>query len=100
MNVYVVVTKYMHGIQDEAIFSSLEKAQAYLGRCSEGSPEILSHQVRGNLVETDKVFTASTYDRIYDIHNVYGVYGTYEDAMAAAGEKGSFLKRGIDDRQG
>jgi len=91
----------MGGIQDEAVFSSMEKVNQYLeSRGSEGSPKVVEAQVRGELEEPNKVFTASWYDRPLDIHNFQGIYGSYEEAKKAAGERGLVLNRGIDDRLG
>jgi hypothetical protein len=99
MRVFVVVTRYMHGIQDEAVFSSMANANSYLNtRGSEGSPDILDEDIRGEMQEGNKVFTASTYDPSMDVHFYEGVYGSYESAKQAAGEKGQVLTRVIDDR--
>ena len=101
MKVYVIVTRYMNGIQDEAVFSTLENAQEYLdSRGTEGTPGIIDEYVRGETEEDNKVFTASWYDRSSDTHNFEGVYGTYDGAKKAAGEKGQVLSRGVDDRLG
>ena len=90
MKVYVVVTKYMGGTQDEAVFSSMEKVNQYLeSRGSEGSPEVLEDQVRGELEDPNTVFTASLYDRSLDIHNFQGIYGSSFDGSG-------YLKRFFD----
>lgn len=101
MKVYVVVTKYMGGVQDEAVFSSMQLARKYLSqRDSQGAPDVLETEVRGKIEEPDKVFTASWYERSLDIHHFDAVYGSFEHAKHAAGEKGSVLARVVDERLG
>jgi hypothetical protein len=101
MKVYVVITKYMGGLQDEAVFSSMQLAKEYLSqRDSQGAPDVWETEVRGDIEEPSKVFTASWYERSSDIHNFDGVYGSYEQAKKAAGEQGMVLARILDERLG
>ena len=99
MKIYIVVTRYMSAIQDEAVFSSMANANSYLNtRGSNGSPDVIDDYVRGQIQEENKVFTASTYDPSMDVHFYEGVYGSYESAKQAAGEQGQVLDRVIYDR--
>ncbi|MEX0739032.1 MAG: hypothetical protein WD071_06805 [Pseudohongiella sp.] len=101
MNIYVIVTRGMGGSHDEAVFSSRSLAQQYLSqRDSQGDPNIVDIEVRGNIEEPNKVFTASWYERASDIHHFDGVYGSFEGAKKAAGEKGLVLGRVLDERIG
>jgi len=92
----MVVTQYMGGIQDEAIFASKLAAEEYtrsLGGA--GGPRVVECPVFGASPEQTQVYVASCYDPPLDIHTVEGAYGTYEEAKAAAGERGVVLTREI-----
>jgi hypothetical protein len=98
MNVFVVVTYYMDGIQGEQVFASAKAAELYLANRAEksGRPQVEERAVIGRLENPNFVFTAATYDRAYDTHNFKGVYGNYDDAKKAAGEKGLVLSRSLE----
>lgn len=101
MKVYVVVTRYMGGVQDEAVFSSMQLARKYLlQRDSQGIPNAFETEVRGDVKEPSKVFTASWYESSSDIHHFDAVYGSFEQAKKAVGEKGLVLTRILDERIG
>jgi hypothetical protein len=101
MKVYVVITRYMFGVQDEAVFSSVDNAQQYLAsRNRKGSPEVVEEHIRGDMESPNTVYSASWYDKSSDIHHYEGVYGTFKDAKKAAGQQGLVLTRVIDERLG
>lgn len=88
MQVFVVVTCYMHGIQDERVFFSWESANRYVSeRGQEGNPNIIEFSVIGEMEDPGKVYTASWYDRDNDANHLQGVYGNFEQAKQATGER-------------
>ncbi|SRR6266566_3826512 len=95
MNIFVVVTEFMFGMQDEAVFLSLSAAEKYMKarNKTEGRPKIIEAPVFGDLEKPGVVYTASFYNPVYDIHIFEGIYGRYEEASAAAGERGLVLSR-------
>lgn len=97
MEVFLVLTHYMQGIQEEGVFLTREAAEANIkSRGVGGNPKVVHAFVRGRRSDDgplQEVFTASTYDRALDIHYFEGVYFNYEDAKIAAGKDGLKLTR-------
>lgn len=97
MEVFLVLTHYMHGIQEEGVFLTREAAEANIKkRGGGGNPQVDRAFVRGRRSADSPlktVYTASTYDRTLDVHHYEGVYFNYEDAKNAAGKDGLKLTR-------
>lgn len=97
MDIFLVVTRYMGGVQDCGVFATRSGAEQFacsLG--SGGSPEVVSSPVFGDTTALTEVFVGSYYDPILDIHTLEGVYSSYEAAKDAAGERGLVLTRKIE----
>ena len=95
--VYMVLTQYMGGIQDERVFAARLAAEHHarsLG--SAGGPRVVECPVFGTPPDQSMVFVASCYDPRLDIHIVEGAYSTYEEAKSAAGEQGNVSTREIE----
>jgi len=98
MKVYVVISRFMMGLQDCAIYSSRNAALNHIEEYDiGGNPGVLEMEVIGEPKKTRHVYTASCYDSLYEIHVLKGVYGIYEHAKTVAGENGLVLSRVIHD---
>jgi len=96
MQVYVVVSRYMVGVQDCAIYDNRESALKHIeGNEIGGNPDVIKLEVFGELEKDNHVFTSSYYDPSHDSHILEGIYGNYENAKSASGEKGLVLGRDI-----
>jgi hypothetical protein len=74
----------------EAVFSSSENAQQYIEKAQLGrlSPQIVKHNVLGDMGSPDTVYSSWLYDQHSDTRSFGRVYGTYEAAKEAAGKNG------------
>lgn len=96
MKIFLVVTRFMGGVQDCGVFATREGATHYaqfLG--SAGTPDVVECHVFGAMPGQTEVFVGSYYDPIMDIHILEGVYATYKEAKDAAGERSLVLNRTI-----
>ena len=97
MEVFVLITHYMNGVQESGVFASFQDAESHLAENQiGGNPEVIKCNVIGELTESNTVFTASSYDRSSDMHDFQGVYGSYDQAKKSAGDKGLVLNRAIN----
>lgn len=97
MEVFVLITRYMNGVQESGVFASFQDAGSHLVENKIGGrPEVIRCNVIGELTENNTVFTASSYDLSNDIHNFQGVYGSYDLAKNSVGDKGLVLSRTIN----
>ncbi len=96
MHLFLVLTRYMNGLQDERVFSSGRDAYAYIRSVTQiHASEILEIPVIGELESPDTVYTVSWNDRTRDTCNFEGVYGSYPHAKRAVGDQGRVLRRAI-----
>lgn len=94
MNVFLVLTQYGNGLQDECLFATAQAAFAYSKRRKHaGKSEILEISVIGDVDEMCAVYTISWNNRTRDTHNFEGVYGNYRHAKEAVGNYGTVLRR-------
>jgi len=94
MNVFLVLTQYGNGLQDECLFATSQAAFAYSKRRKHaGKSEILEIPVIGDVDETCAVYTVSWNNKTRDTHNFEGVYGNYRHAKEAVGDDGTVLRR-------
>lgn len=97
MQVYVVVSRYMFGVQDCAIYDNRKSALKHIEDNEiGGNPDVIKSEVFGDLEKDNHVFTASYYDPSHDVHILEGIYGNYEQAKSASGENGLVLDRDIN----
>lgn len=96
MKVFVVVSRYMFGVQDCAIYTSRKSAEQHIkDNDIGGNPDVIESEVFGEPEKENTVYSASYYDEPHDIHILEGIYGTYDQAKSAAGDRGLVLNRDI-----
>jgi hypothetical protein len=96
MEVFVVISRYMQGIQEAGVFRTRQEAEQHIRSAGVGgSPSVQMASVVGELADPAKVFTASQYDASTDLHDFVGVFGSYESAKQAAGSRGLVLGRAL-----
>ena len=96
MKVYVVVSRYMQGVQDCALYRNRDAAFNHIREHNTGgNPGVLDIVVIGE-PEDNKVYTVSTYEPGHAVHVFESVYADYAQAKLKAGEKGLVLTREIN----
>lgn len=96
LKVFVVVSRYMRGVQDCAVYSNRKSAEQHIkDNGIGGNPDVIESEVFGEIEKEDVVYSASYYDEPNDIHILEGIYGSYAQAKSAAGDRGLVLNRKI-----
>src|SRR5512137_828966 len=91
MEAFIVSDAMIFGKNVFGVFSTLEKAVCFKEEFEKESNyfcEVKEIQVIGAIGMTYNVFTALTYDGLYDMHTFDGLYARADLAFDAVGEKG------------
>ena len=96
VSLFVVMSN--HGIYHDCVgvFSSAEKAEAFLNSREIHKGYVKRVEVVGDFSPPNDLYEANSYLSEWKVHTFIGLYGDSDEAEAAAGKDGMVIPRSVD----